>query len=270
MNNDIARALCLFTCILLTAASQVCSAAGIEAITRPSEDVTLSFVTAGRISRVLVKDGDTVKAGQLLVELDDEAERVQVEQLKAQAGDETRVQAADARLEQKRVELKRLEEAERPALEVDRAKLDVTLAELALRLAKFELEQSRLRYQEARIQLDRMRLTSTFDGKVEKLFLKPGESADRLQPVIRIVRIDPLRLDVPVPREEALAVKVGQVAQVQFREQDVPAVIGKVTFIAAEADAASDTLTVRVEAPNPASRPAGEHVYVRFALPENP
>ncbi len=248
----------------------VCFAAGTEAITRPSEDATLSFVTAGRIARVLVKDGDSVKAGQMLVELDDEAERVQVEQLKAQANDETRVLAADARLEQKRVELKRLEEAERPALEVDRAKLDVTLAELALRLSRFELEQSRLRYQEARIQLDRMRLTSSFDGKVEKLFLKPGESADRLQPVIRIVRIDPLRLDAPVPRKEALAVNIGQAAQIEFREQGVAPGTGKVTFIAAEADAASDTLTVRVEAPNPAGRPAGEHVYVRFVAVDNP
>ena len=39
---------------------------------------------------------------------------------------------------------------------------------------------------------------------------------------------------------------------------------GKVIHIAAVADAASNTLTVRVEVANPASRPAGEHVRVRL------
>ena len=85
MHNQNLRAFWAFAFALLFAVPTVSSAAGIEAITRPSEDVTLSFVTAGRIARVLVKDGDAVKAGQLLVGLDDEAERVQVEQLEISA-----------------------------------------------------------------------------------------------------------------------------------------------------------------------------------------
>ena len=42
---------------------------------------------------------------------------------------------------------------------------------------------------------------------------------------------------------------------------------GKVIYIAAVADAASNTRTVRVEVPNKALRPAGEHVKVRFKSP---
>ena len=54
----------------------------IEAITRPSKDPMLSFVRSGRIAQVMVKKGDVVQAGQLLVRQDDAAEQVQVEQLK--------------------------------------------------------------------------------------------------------------------------------------------------------------------------------------------
>jgi len=39
---------------------------------------------------------------------------------------------------------------------------------------------------------------------------------------------------------------------------------GRVVFVGSVADAASGTLRVRVEVPNKASRPAGEHVLVTF------
>ena len=48
---------------------------GIEAITNPSADVTLSFVQPGRIATVHLQEGDTVKAGQVLVKQDDAVEQ---------------------------------------------------------------------------------------------------------------------------------------------------------------------------------------------------
>jgi len=79
--------------------------ATINAITRPSADVTLKFTSPGMISKVLVKDGEKVKPGQIVVQLDDEAELARLAQLKAQGEDETRVQASVAQLEQKRLDL---------------------------------------------------------------------------------------------------------------------------------------------------------------------
>ena len=79
-----------------------------KAIARPSEDITVSSTMPVRVAKVFVKDGDTVKPGQILVQLDDEAERVQMAQLKAQAEDGTRVEAAEAQLAQKKLDLKRI------------------------------------------------------------------------------------------------------------------------------------------------------------------
>jgi len=239
----------------------------VEAVTRPSQDVTLSFVRPGRIATIAVKEGRQVAAGDVLVQQDDRAERAQLEQLEAQAKDETRIRAAEAQLAQKDEDYKKLEELGKQGAvkqwDVAHAKLDVTIADLSLTLARFEHEQNRRKYEEARLHVERMRILSPIGGKVEKILVEQGEAANSLEPVIRIVRIDPLRIDAPVPRDQAAGLHIGQDACVIFDGNDSPAT-GKITFIAAEADAASNTLTVRVELPNKNDRRAGEHVKVRF------
>jgi len=256
------------------AAAGVASAAepGIEAITRPSADLTLAFVRPGRIAEMPVKEGDAVKPGDLLVRLDDEAERLQCEELKAQADDLVRIQAAEAQWAQKKEDLKKLEWAGKEGAatewEIAHARLEVTIGDLSVQLARFNQQQDRKKYEEAAVQLNRMRLASPIAGKVEQIFLKPGESAEALAKVIRVVKTDLLWIDVPVPLAPARALKVGGAAQVAYPGCEDKPVEGKIIFVAAVADAASETLTVRVEAPNPSSRPAGERVRVQFVRAE--
>jgi RND family efflux transporter MFP subunit len=244
---------------------------GVRAITRPSTDITLSFVQPGRIAEVPFKEGDVVKAGDVLVCQDDAAEQVQLAQLKAQSEDVTQMRASEASLAQKRVDLEKLEKAAASNaatfLEVEHAKLDVTIAQLSLELAKFEHKQAGRKYEEQRIRLDRMQLKSPVDGRIEKVNVEVGESANALADVIRVVQIDPLWIDAPVPLTEAIGLKTGMTAQIQFAESGKGAsnAQGRVIFIAAVADAASGTLRVHIEVPNKAGRPAGEHVLVTLA-----
>ena len=109
---------------------------GVRAITRPSADITLSFVQPGRIAGVAFKEGDIVKAGDVLVRQDDAAEQVQLAQLKAQSEDTTQMRASEASLAQKKVDLEKLQKAAASNaatfLEVEHAKLDVTIATIIL------------------------------------------------------------------------------------------------------------------------------------------
>jgi RND family efflux transporter MFP subunit len=251
---------------------------GIRAITRPSADVVMSFVQPGRIAAVYFKEGDLVKAGQVLVRQDDAAEQVLLAQLKAQGEDVTQIRASEASLAQKRVDLQKLEKAAAgnaaTALEVEHAKLDVTIAELSLDLARFEHEQAIRKYQEQEIRVRNMQIPSPIDGSIEKIEVEVGESANTTTEAIQVVQIDPLWIDVPVPLAQAIDLQVGQPAQVAFGAANVPATSppapagvvtqGRVIFVAAVADAASGTRRVRVEVPNKAKRPAGEQVLVRF------
>lgn len=247
---------------------QPVNAQSVEAITRPSEDVTLSFVRPGRIAQVLVKEGDSVPAGQLLVHQDDSAELLQLEQLEAEAKSDVHVRAAQAQLDEKTVEYEKMKDAGTKGAvsrwDVDRARLAVEIAKLSLELSRFDHSQAQRKYDQARADIDRMSLKSPIAGKVEKLFVQPGEAADALAKIVRVVKIDPLWIDVPVPLAAARNLKPGQAALVAFSQTDPAPARGKLTLVAAVADAASDTITCRVELPNPVARPAGEHVLVSF------
>ncbi|MEN6336111.1 MAG: efflux RND transporter periplasmic adaptor subunit [Phycisphaerales bacterium] len=250
--------------------SPAAAAGGIRAVTRPSADITLSFVQPGRIACLPFKEGDPVEAGQVLIRQDDTAEQILLAQLKAQAQDSTRVQAADASLAQKRVDLVKLEKAASSnaatPLEVEHARLDVTIADLSLELARFEHEQAARKYQEEEARVDRMRLKSPIDGRIEQVHVEVGESVNALADVVRVVRTDPLWIDAPVPLPEAAGLKPGMTARIRVTgsEQNAGAGEGQIIFVGAVADAASGTLRVRIELPNQANRPAGEHVLVEF------
>jgi len=244
---------------------------GTEAITRPSKDVTLSFVRPGLVAEVLVADGDKVKAGEVLIRLDDRAEQVQLAQLEADAEDEIRIDAAKANLDLKTVQLEKVRKAARKGgateLEVREAEVGKRIQELTLKNEYFQREQNKRKYDGAKIQLERLKLLSPIDGWVDGVAIKVGEGAEAYKKVIRVVQIDPLWIDVPVPLARARErLSKGARARVAFTGLDgkVRYSTGTIIKISSVADAASDTLSVRVEVSNPSRRPAGEHVRVSF------
>jgi RND family efflux transporter MFP subunit len=259
--------------VLLAASGTVSGDAQIAAITVPSADVTLSFTQPGRIAKIHFKEGETVRAGDALVQLDDAADQIRLAVLRAESENLTQIQAAEASLDQKRVDLKKLQiAAEHNAateLEVEHAKLDVRIAELSLKVAIFEHEQAQRKYEEAKILIDNMSLKTPIDGSIEKINVETGESVNALGDVVRVVQIDPLWIEVPVPLTKTTNLRRGNTARVDFQDPDKISVGGTIVFIGAVADAASGTLRVRVELPNKSNRPAGEHVRVTFEPSQN-
>ena len=204
---------------------------GITAITIPSADITLSFLQPGRVDGIPVKEGDKVKANATVMQ--------------------QYMASETALLDQKRVDLKRLELAKKrgatTSLEVEHAQLEVKIAE---------------------IRVGNMRLISPIDGFVEKIDVEVGESVQVLADAIRIVRIDPLWIDVHVPQDKAYTVKVGDIAVVKFPKPKMELSSGKVIFVSRAADAASSTLRARIEVSNKLNRPAGESVHIVFLPPK--
>lgn len=243
------------------------SAQTIEPITMPSQDVILSFVMPGRIDSIPVKQGDRVKTGDLLIKLDDAAEQASAEQLKRQAEDTIKIRYAEAQFDLKKVMLEKMEAAQKKSvateIEVAQARLEAKSADLSLELARFEKTQAELKYKEVTATLKRMSLLSPFDGLVERINAQPGESADRDVKIMRVVKIDPLYIDAPVSRQQSSRLRLEQAVKVGFHD-DSAQQTGKIIFIASVADAGSDTVTVRVELPNPSLRRAGERVSIDF------
>jgi RND family efflux transporter MFP subunit len=214
----------------------------------------------------LFKEGATVKAGQVVVRLDDALEQAQYAQILAQSQDTTQIRASEASLQQKKVDLQKIEKAaEHKAateLEVEHARLEVKIADLSLELARFEHSQNQLKLEEAKIRIENMRIKTPIDGRVEEAFIETGESANALDKVIRMVQIDPLWIDASIPLVQASFLKPGSTVGVEFPPPNRVSAQGRIVFIAAVADAASGTIKVRLEVLNPAGRPAGEQIRV--------
>ncbi len=259
---------CIIFVLFLSGLQAASSSSRVRAITNPSSDITLSYVQPGRIAKVHFTEGAWVKAGQVLVQQDDSVEQIQLAQLQAASEDITQIQASDASLAQKKVDLQKLEKAAAQnaatELEVEHAKLSVRMAELSLQLARFEHKQAQRKYDEVKVQVEKMRLASPIDGRIEKIHVEAGESINALTDVVRVVRIDPLWIDVPVPLIQAMDLSAGKMAKVLFPNPNRVSVEGSIVYIAAVADAASGTLIVRIEVPNKSNRPAGEHVEIIF------
>jgi biopolymer transport protein ExbD len=112
-----------------------------------------------------------------------------------------------------------------------------------------------------------MKITSPIDGKVQKIFQQAGEAPEAHARIIRVVKLDPLWVDVPMPISQAASTQVGRQAIINFPaygKADPRPQTGKVIFIAPIEEAASQTVTVRVEVPNANQRRAGERVNVQF------
>jgi len=261
--------LCCAMVYAQTGSSGITSEAS-RAITRPSADVKLSFVQPGRVTQIMKKDGERVKAGEMLVQLDDTVEQIALAQIQAASTDTTQIQASQASLDQKSLDLKKLEEAAVShavtELEVEHARLDVRIAELALQMAVFEHGQAKLKFKETQKRVASMRVASPINGLVERVAMEVGECVNALEEVMRIVQIDPLWVDVPVPMAKAQSLAKGQAVQVVFPSPNAETSKGLVTFVSAVADAGSGTLLVRIEVPNKSARPAGEHVRVVYTL----
>jgi RND family efflux transporter MFP subunit len=264
---------CLF-CVTVHAQADrsASSLEAIRAITRPSADVQLSFVLPGRVAGVIQKDGASVQAGEKLVQLDDTVEQVALAQIRAMSQDRTQILASQASLDQKRVDLLKLEKAAAARavteLEVEHAKLDVTIAELALKVAMFEHSQANLKYEETQKRMANLQMLCPIAGVVEQVAIEVGECVNALEPVMRIVQIDPLWIEASVPLSMARSLTKKQTVQVVFPGSDAETTAGRVIYISSVADAGSSTLNVRVEVPNKSARPAGEHVRVLFGLPK--
>ena len=205
----------------------------------------------------------------MLVQQDTAAEEAHLLQIKAQSEDTTQIEAAQASLDQKKIDFTRLEWAFKrnsaTKLEFEHSRLDVKIAELSLKVAEFEHQQSIRKYNEVQIRVDNMSLKSPITGTIDKVEVEVGESVNGLTEVVRVVKTDPLWIDVPVPLTRGRTLRLEQTVEIIFPGTERETVKGEIIYISTVADAASSTLPVRVEVSNKSNRPAGEHIQVVFS-----
>jgi len=149
-------------------------------------------------------------------------------------------------------------------------RLCVRAVTASIEMARAQHEEDQLKVEMTKIAVEKLKLYApNWDGVVSEEYLQPHESADGgNMKVVKIVKLDPLRMEVPVPILKARSLKVDDSATITL--EDGSQHTGKVVVIPRVGDAASDTLLVRVEMPNPQKSEAGQTVHVSFGAPATP
>lgn len=242
----------------------------VTAITRPSKERQLKFAGPGIVAEVDIKDGDFVKAHQVLAKEDSRQDEQQYLSDKREAESTEKIEYSKADLASKEVDLKRKQELfkEHAAslTEVESAELAVKLAAAQVNLAIMEHEQKGFDAERERIKIEQMTLFSPIDGIIEKLNVGEGEMGDpqTREGAIVVGQWNPLWLEMHLPSAQAAKLKLNQELLVKYDSEDwKTAKPAKIVFFE-KVDAASDTQMIRMEMANPDNTTPGLHMQVKL------
>jgi RND family efflux transporter MFP subunit len=210
----------------------------------PNQDAKIGALVAGRIERVLVKEGDRVAAGQELAQLENAPLRDQVRQAEA-AVSQARANAENARISAERNQ-RLLERGIAARKEVEDTKTQLAVNEATLK-------QNEAALSAARAQVARTTIRAPFAGTVVRRFLGIGDQVDGTgaQPVVEVANIDALELLASVP-----GTRLNQVRTNDSFDFETPAVPGakfsaRVAAVLPAVDPATNNGTVRIRFDNP-------------------
>ena len=213
---------CLFgVAMVLVSTAQAAEPVSISGITEPFMDVTLGLADAGIISMQFFKEGDIVKKGDAILELDKRLETFEVTRRKAVMQQNKTVFDSTLRL---------LETTK----SVSQEEMNKAEAEYNVAAAEYEI---------AVQQLANRQLVAPFSGSITEVLLKPGAACAPYQPLVRLVDISRCYF---VGHLEGKAVSNLQLDQpVQIHVDGGPVITGKICFISPTVDAASGLATVK-------------------------
>ncbi|MGB6007448.1 efflux RND transporter periplasmic adaptor subunit [Castellaniella sp.] len=254
------------------------------------ETVTVRSRIDGQLESVGFKEGDTVRQGQLIAQLDDRVQKAQLAQAVAQRSRD------QAQLDNARRDLKRYAELARHAA-IDRQTLDTQRAQVAALQATVQADGAQV--QAAQVQLAYTRIVAPFAGRTGARLVDPGNlvRATDVQGLVVINQVDPIAVSFTVPDTaytqiraalqaagqdrdagqtasetpgaKAAADPSGGAIQVQVLSQGQSQVLGQGSLVLVDnqIDAASGTLRLKAKLANPGQRLwPGQTVDVRLVL----
>lgn len=261
------------TVLVLALTSKATLAAEFDCLIEPRQVVEIKSAATGLITKVNVRRGDMVKAGQVLVEIDpglDEASAAIAAFRATMVGSK---RMAEARLDLSEAKATRMTElaAEKfvSTQERDNAIAERRLAEAGLEENQEDRKMSTLEHRRLLEQLRLRTLLSPISGLVTDRLMHPGELAsngESAKSILRLADLSVLHVEVLLPVTGWDRVRIGQSIEVTPDLPRAPKVIARVVAIDRVFDAASGSFGVRLELPNPASRvPAGVRCKAAFA-----
>lgn len=219
--------------------SMVISASG---SIRPKRQIDVSASTIGKITRVAVEEGDIVKKGQFLLQIDPEELESSVMRIQAAlASAGAARKQAESQMKQKKNDLERMERLYEQGFRTDE---DVESARTAYQVAvsSFEAAEQRVVEQKAllksaRHNLKEVTIEAGMDGVVTRLNVEEGETAimgtinNPGTVLMTIADLSRIEAEVEVDETEVVYIKIGHRAEVTLDAFPDTTYMGEVTEI---------------------------------------
>lgn len=208
--------------------------------------VVLSAQVAARVLEVVVRQGDLVKKGAILIRLDDAEPQARLKQAEAAwLGATARRKQVEATYQR----MKRLiaEEVVTPQ--------QFEAADAAYQTAQAEEEAARRQQEASKVILDFTTVTAPFDGRVTRREVEPGEFAAAGRPLLALDATDLFHLETALPLVEEGRLQLGQRHPVEIT--GLLAMQGTIDEIVPAADPETRTVTVKVLLPRGAAVRSG-------------
>jgi RND family efflux transporter MFP subunit len=222
----------------------------------------------GVVQDVAVERGDVVKKGQVLAVLRAAVERASLNVASSRAESVAEVQAAQSAARFNRERRMRAEDLFRQNFisqqALDQARAESVQADQKLAMVREQRVMSRQERDVAAAQLSQRVIRSPFDGVIAERYVSAGERVDD-KPIVRVSKVDPLRVQLVVPVSMYAEVQTGAIATVQPELPGAAAAQARVTMVDKVVDPASNTFRVHLELPNPnGALPAGLRCKAQF------
>jgi RND family efflux transporter MFP subunit len=231
------------------------------------ETAVVSAQVMGRIQQVMVREGDSVRAGQTLVILDDAALRAQVEQAQAGVNAAQNAQAAaqaSAALAASTLGRYKQLESEKSVSpqEMDEVSRRAEGAAASVDAMRAQTEAARAQESSARAMMSYTRLVSPFAGVVTSRMADPGTMAAPGVPILQVDQAGALQLDTTVDESAIGATHKGMKVQVEVNKFETP---GIVADIVPAADPSSHSFLVKIDLLSSSQTHAGMYGTAEFA-----
>lgn len=229
---------------------------GISCVTEPVKSVKLSLPVSGRIAEITAEEGDQVKAGALLVRLEDEVESLEMQRRRL-------VWKSTAELDGARDQLaiyKSLLDSTKELFKVTQSVSRDELNKLELQYSSAHADVNKLQdaekrekieFELAKANLEKRRLYAPFAGTIVKVEREVGESADANEPVMELVDTREAYLECNVEERAGRTISAQQQVPVRITTGDsFWQGTGTVVFVSPVVDPASSLMKVKVKFTN--------------------
>lgn len=202
----------------------------VNGATAPAEEVAVTSEVAGKIEQILFQEGQAVKQGQPLVQLDNSTLKAERQRLVVEQKLAAKIAERLKGLYEK--EGVSLQEYEVAAAEVDKLEADIALVD---------------------VQLEKTSIPAPFSGILGLKELSEGSYLSPGDPIIDLVKINPIRIRFSVPEKFSQNINKGR--RVDFTVEGIEGMQqAKVIARAAAIDPETRTLEILAEASNPGGK----------------